>query len=153
MAKISELDPAEAAQRLYDAYMAAHERYTTDPDGTEGIHPSKDYARWKAVGATDENTGLGPKELERTDHGADGDDEPDNYNPTGRDDPPGFAGKPADPKRAQDSAAAVMAEDDRIRLSGSADVEGQLWAARARRSHPARIRAMDNAIPALRRLR
>lgn len=53
---------------------------------------------------------------------------------------------------AQDSAA-VGAEDHAIRRSGSADVEGQLALAAAKRSNPARIRAMSLAIKGLDRIK
>ncbi len=66
MPGISELPEDEAKERLYRAYMRAHQRYTEDPENTEGQHPSLDLKRWRAVGAqaTDEG-GLGPVEIQK----------------------------------------------------------------------------------------
>jgi hypothetical protein len=149
MAKISEMEPAAAGAELYRQYMSAHDAWLADKDVR---HPSFDTKEWRSVArdagtlreptADDANAGLGPVEIERTDHGADN---------------PDFEGKPANPtlgKPAQDAARAAEAtEEARIRQTGSANLEGDLWAARVRRSNPETVRKMSLAIKGFDRLK
>jgi hypothetical protein len=192
--KISEMDPTEAGEFLYNAFMRAHEACL---DGTsDDPHPSKSVSKWRAAAATGEdesNLGLGPAYIQNKKKAAEGEDAP-----------PEFPGKPANPtpsKPAQDSVAVgkqgqhaldaynsdlasarhqptddlrMHAEDKArekymrrlesipggealvelaIRQSGSATMDSDLEAARARRSNPARVKAMAAAIPSYGRLR
>jgi hypothetical protein len=47
--KISQMDPTEAGQRMYEMYMDAHKNY--DPE-KHGDHPSQDFKRWVDIAAT-----------------------------------------------------------------------------------------------------
>ena len=49
MAKISDMDPREAADRMYSMYMAAHENF--DPE-KHGDHPSQAFKNWADIAAT-----------------------------------------------------------------------------------------------------
>ncbi|MGO9930575.1 MAG: hypothetical protein ACLPV8_02010 [Steroidobacteraceae bacterium] len=135
--KISEMTEDDAKQHLYDSYMNAHAAFAGD-DPVDGPHPSRDVAHWVNIAATG-----GTNSEKRIEKGED--DEQPELTAGGNS---GNGG--ASP--AQDSAAAG-AEDDRIRMSGSADIAGDLALASARRSNPARIRAMNAAIPGLDRLK
>ncbi|HWS68100.1 MAG TPA: hypothetical protein VN325_35455 [Steroidobacteraceae bacterium] len=135
MALISQMDPTEAGELLYRKFMAAHE---ANKGGAPEDHPSRDVQKWNRIAATG---GTGSEnQIERTDHGADN--------------PPDFAGKPANP--AQDARVALdeATEECRIRNSGAADMESQLTLMRARRSNPATVRGMAKALgPSYNRLR
>ncbi len=81
MAKISEMDPAEAGAELYRQYMSAHDAWVADHDVR---HPSFDTKAWRQIGrdagtlrepATDEATGLGPVYIQK--RGAEDDVQPE----------------------------------------------------------------------------
>jgi hypothetical protein len=62
--RISEMTQDDAKQCLYDSYMAFHNAIAGGD--AEGPHPSKDLTRWRSsVGATDDNSGLGPKYIQK----------------------------------------------------------------------------------------
>jgi hypothetical protein len=147
MAKtFNDLSDAELGQLLrsrYDRLVEAHDM------GLSEEHPADRWAQDTEVlhshreARADDEGGLGPVEIQNK------------AKVRGMDNPPDFQGKPANPKLgkpAQDSAL-EGAEDDRIRLSGHHDIAGQLALASARRSNPARIRAVARAVPGYNRLK
>ena len=144
MAKLSEMDDETAAALLLKAYRNACDCYDSEEHGN---HPSQAVNSWirnaRDSAARDENTGLGPKYLEPTDHGAD--------------DPSEFAGKPPNPQRAAQDAERVAldeaTEECRIRNSGAADMESQLVLMHARRTDPRKVRAVARAVPGYDRLK
>jgi hypothetical protein len=123
--KLSEMSADEAKEKLYNAYMGAHENFDSDND-EHGQHPSRDYRRWTAIAATGGQNS--EKQIE----------------PNANDNPPPTEGTPQPPVAGNDSAERIA--DDMIRLSGHPDIAGQLALASARRSSPARIKAMDAAL-------
>lgn len=147
---MAKLTDDEFGAKLVAAYRGYRDLHDAGALAEDAEHPRDTVNNWLGTirdsKATDENSGLGRVTIQK--RGTPNEEQ-------ALDNPPNFAGKPANPtlgKPAQDSAAAG-AEDDMIRRSGHHDVEGQLALASARRSNPARVRAMENAIPALRRLK
>jgi hypothetical protein len=143
MALISQMDPTEAGELLYKKFMAAHE---ANKGGAPEDHPSRDVQKWNRIAATG---GVGSERL--IEKGED-DDQPELT--AGGNSGNGGA------TPAQDSArisaritAAEAVEDARIRNSGSATMAGDLHAARARRSNPATVQGMANAIPGYDRIK
>lgn len=142
--KISEMSEDDAKQHLYDSYMSAHDAYTNDPEGTEGRHPSKDGSRWReaAAGAAVDEGGLGPVRIQRGGSATD-DDQPENTGPGGN-------SKPAVDGRyeiSSDGQPMFTTAKGRVYLGNDALVK------HAQASSPSRVRAMENAIPSLRRLK
>jgi hypothetical protein len=97
------MEPAAAGAELYRQYMSAHDAWVADHDVR---HPSFDTKSWRQTArdagtlrdpAQDDNSGLGPKELERQDHGTSDEPATSNMDPQAVDDPPEFPGKPANP--------------------------------------------------------
>jgi hypothetical protein len=110
----------------YDRLCEAHDMGLSDE------HPADRWAQdtevlkaHRAACASDENSGLGPKTIQ----------------------------KRGTPNEEQALTAKAGAEDHAIRRSGHHDVEGQLALAQAKRSNPARVRAMNLAIKGLDRLK
>ena len=139
MAKLTDEEFGAKLVAAYRTYRDLHEAGALDADAE---HPRDTVNNWintiRDCKAQDEG-GLGPVEIQNKRKVAGGDN------------PPGGSGQPRPPVAGQD-AAAEAAGDDRIRLSGSADIGGALALASARRSSPARIRAMAAAIPGYDRL-
>ncbi|HWS67706.1 MAG TPA: hypothetical protein VN325_33470 [Steroidobacteraceae bacterium] len=135
MALISQMDPTEAGELLYKKFMAAHE---ANRGGSPEDHPSRDVQKWNRIAATG-GTGS-EKRIEKGE-----DDQQPEITENGN----------AGATPAMDSAAraAEEIEDSKIRNSGSATMASDLWAARARRSDPRKIRAVAAAIPGYDRLK
>lgn len=148
MAKISEMDPAAAGAELYRQYMSAHDAWLANRDVR---HPSFDCKAWRIAArdagtlrepvADDENTGLGPREIERTDHGADN--------------PPPTPGTPRPPVPAADGRFALGTDSvPRFEFSDGRVVTGAAAiVARASQSNPERVRRMAAAIPGYSRVK
>ncbi len=130
--KISEMSEDDAKQHLYDSYMGAHAAYAGD-DPVAGPHPSRDVSRWRAAAAGAPVEGQIQK-------GQDDDQPEKSANGNG-----GNGGNTP----AQDFALA----EARLRQSGSANLEGDLWALRARQTDPRKVRAVAAAIPGYDRLK
>lgn len=153
--KRSELTDEEFGRVLvarYDALAAAHAAGLIDEHPSESFNRGAADLRRAARDGLPGNVGEA-KEIEPDDHAAD-DPPPTSGTPAARGMPdrPGAAlaaGAARDRRIAADHAL----EELRIRESGSPDVEGQLALARARRSNPGKVRALDAAIPGYGRLK
>jgi hypothetical protein len=148
--KRSELTDEEFGRVLvarYDALAAAHAAGLIDEHPSESFNRGAADLRRAARDGLPGNVGEA-KEIEPDDHTA---DDPPRTEGTpaahGMPDRPGAAAR--DRRLAADEAREELA----IRLSGAPDVEARLQLARARRSDPNRVRAMDRAIPGYGRLK
>ena len=145
MAKISEMEPAEAGAELYRQYMSAHDAWVADSDVR---HPSFDTKAWRQTArdagtlresATDEG-GLGPVEIQNK--------------RKGMDNPPGGQGQPQPPVRAQDGALSF----DSAGIARFETVSGKVLTGKdaelafARQSDPTRVKSMGAAIKGYNRL-
>jgi hypothetical protein len=137
MAKLSSMSDDEAGAALLKAYRRACDCYDEDNDA-HGQHPGRDVRRWIQIAATGGQNSEGKIQSQ--------DDDPQPVNSAN-----GNSGNGGEEPTMD--AARDVAEDDMIRRSGSADIAGDLALASARRSSPARIRAMARLIPGYDRLR
>jgi hypothetical protein len=128
----------------YTRLAAAHDAGLTD------THPrdqwNADSAVLRSARAQDENSGLGPKTIQKRgtpeEENALDDQQPENTGPGGNSKP------------AQDGRYEVgMDGQPRFYTGGKILVGDAALVARSRQSNPGRVRAMENAIPSLRRLK
>lgn len=139
MARISEMNDDEASATLLRAYRRACDNYDGDND-EHGRHPSKDVNRWIAISAT------GGTNTEKRIQSQD-DDQPSLT--AGGNGGNGGATPAQDGRYSLDSAGVPRF----VTSAGVVTTGDAALVARANQSSPATRRALEIAIPALRRLK